>query len=331
MPLNLGSANHCRDLSCVKTEDLLVISPTNLPPMESARQSARETLRQCDDVAAVIVLHEASLLAQFFEEAWNMLPGRLASLAVCPPAATFVVTRANNSARLLRYASDTGDALWRCLVEIARVGSRIEVQTKLSDEFFDPTISVDGGNARSATWLPELLSAPPRSERDWLFGELRLARLSDLCGSVASPADATAVLAGLWLLHGDGDTSHRHSQTIEDEGRHRCGNFWHAIVHRQEPDYGNAKYWFRRVGPHPILPELARYANELILASGLSNALAQRQKLGLPQRWDTLAFVNWCEAATRIGNPADLDLLRRIQFIEMHLLLRASFADATQP
>lgn len=330
MPLNLGSANHCRDLSCVEIEDLLVISPTNWRPTESAKQMAHEALQQHADAAAVIVLQETSLLAQVFEEAWKTLPSRLASLAICPPAATFVVTRANDSNRLLRHVSDTGDALWRCLVEIAREGSRVEVRAKLSDEFVEPTISVDGGSTRNATWLLELLSVPPRSELDWLFGELRLARLSDLCGAVVSPADATAVLAGLWLLHGDADASHRCSQSIEDEGRHRCGNFWHAIMHRQEPDYGNSKYWFHRVGQHPILPELARRADESILASGLPNALTQRQKLGLPHRWDLFAFVDWCEAATRAGNPAELELLRRIQFIEMHLLLRASFEDATR-
>ncbi len=328
MPLNLGSANHCRDLSCVESEGLLVISPTNLQPMEPAAKSACQRLQRCEDVAAVIVLQETSLLAQLFEEAWNTLPSRLASLAVCPPAATFVVARADNSARLLRQTQDTNDALWRCLVELAREGSRIEVRTERCSDglvLVNREICVEGPEE---TWLPELLSTPPRRELEWLFGELRLARLSDLCGDVVSPADATAVLAGLWLLHGDADASHRQSQSIEDEGRHRCGNYWHAIMHRQEPDYGNSKYWFRRVGQHPIFTELAGRTTELILGDGSYQALDQRNKIGLPSRWDPFAFVDWCEAASRDGNRPQISLIRQIQFVEMHLLLRATFADA---
>jgi len=38
------------------------------------------------------------------------------------------------------------------------------------------------------------------------------------------------------------------SQSIEDEGRHRCGNYWHGIMHRQEPDSAIQNNWFRRVG-----------------------------------------------------------------------------------
>lgn len=329
MPLNLGSANHCRDLSCEKIEDSWVISPTNLRLVESAKESAGETLRRREGVGAVIVLQETSLLTKLFEEAWKTLPSRLASLAVCPPAATFVVTRADNSARLMRHTQDTNDALWRCLVDLAKEGSRIEVRTELCfDELVCKAIREDGSEE---TWLPELLSTPPRRELEWLFGELRLARLSDLCGDVVSPADATAVLAGLWLLHGDADASHRQSQSIEDEGRHRCGNFWHAIMHRQEPDYGNSKYWFRRVGQHPIFPELARHADELIAADGSESARRWRAKLGTPNVWNASAFVDWCEAAARENDASQIELIRRIQFVEMHLLLRASYADATQP
>ncbi len=35
---------------------------------------------------------------------------------------------------------------------------------------------------------------------------------------------------------------------------------WHASLYRREPDPGNANYWFRHVGPHPIAPELAAAA-----------------------------------------------------------------------
>lgn len=63
-------------------------------------------------------------------------------------------------------------------------------------------------------------------------------------------------LAGLWLLAGDLDASHEYSQAIED----RDGSFWHGIMHRREGDFGNAKYWFRRVGDHPVMRQLRESA-----------------------------------------------------------------------
>jgi hypothetical protein len=331
MPLNLGSANRCRELTSVESEGLLVISPRDLRPSNHAGETVREILRQRSDVAAVIVLQETSVLSMLFAEAWAALPSRLASLAICPPAATFVVVRSRDSDRLMRHAHGTSDALWRCLVELGKEGSRIEVRTEPSSDglvLANQEIQVD---SPEETWLPELLSAPPRRELEWLYGELRLARLSDLCGEVVSPSDAAAVLAGLWLLHGDADASHRQSQSIEDEGRHRCGNFWHAIMHRQEPDSGNSKYWFRRVGQPDFLADLAKRAEELIVADGSDGARRWRTKLGLPGRWDSLAFVDWCEAAARDADASQTNLVRHLQFIEMHLLLRASYADATRP
>lgn len=62
-----------------------------------------------------------------------------------------------------------------------------------------------------------------------------------------------ACLSGLWLLAGDLDRSHAISQDINDSE----GSFWHGIMHRREGDFGNSKYWFRRVGNHPVFQQIA--------------------------------------------------------------------------
>jgi hypothetical protein len=75
------------------------------------------------------------------------------------------------------------------------------------------------------------------------------------CGeTVEMPkSQASLCLSGLWLLAGDLDRSHSLSQELPC----RDGSFWHGIMHRREGDFGNAKYWFRKVGPHPVFDRLS--------------------------------------------------------------------------
>ena len=63
-------------------------------------------------------------------------------------------------------------------------------------------------------------------------------------------------MAGLYLYLSCWDEAHTVAQAIETAE----GSYWHAIVHRQEPDVSNSAYWFRRVGEHPIFPGLRERA-----------------------------------------------------------------------
>ena len=73
-----------------------------------------------------------------------------------------------------------------------------------------------------------------------------------------SPNAHSLGLSGLWLLAGDLDRSHTISQSIGSAE----GSFWHGIMHRREGDFSNSKYWFRRVGDHPVLDQLAQLAGD---------------------------------------------------------------------
>ncbi len=331
MPEQQGLTECQVEMTIIDMDGVFAFYPAGSRLLDSRWNEVQTRFEQCSDLAAVIRVFGDNWFTRLFGETWSALPSRLASLAIRPPSASYLSLRPDFDpllfgTRLLSSASTFSH--WMRLIDLAKDASRVEVHSIPIE--WTSTDAAAKATDLDECFLPELLSTPPCRELSWVFGELKLARLSDLCGEVVSPADATAVLAGLWLLLGDADASHRQSQSIEEEGRHRCGNFWHAIMHRQEPDYGNSKYWFRRVGQHSIFPELARWADELIGADGSESARRWRTKLGTPDRWDPFAFVDWCEAAAREADVRQTQLIRRIQFVEMHLLLRASFEDATR-
>jgi len=58
---------------------------------------------------------------------------------------------------------------------------------------------------------------------------------------------------GLHLLNDDLEASHALAQAHEGEP---LADYWHAIIHRRDGDYGNSRYWFGRVGRTPILAEI---------------------------------------------------------------------------
>src|SRR5208282_1412719 len=84
--------------------------------------------------------------------------------------------------------------------------------------------------------------------------------LAPLFAKANTPERKRELIRALVLLwHDHLDEAHELSQAIANAE----GSFLHGIMHRREPDYDNAKYWFHRVGQHAAFPLLGRRAAAL--------------------------------------------------------------------
>jgi len=131
---------------------------------------------------------------------------------------------------------------------------------------------------------------------------------------------AACCLAGVWLLHDYLAESHAISQHVATPS----GILWHAIMHRREGDYSNAKYWLGQAGRHPVFDAIGQRAAELAAERGAEKVV---KKLIQEGTWDACAFVDLCEDAVR-GESDATDLCRDIQQAEWELLFDSCYRAA---
>jgi hypothetical protein len=145
-------------------------------------------------------------------------------------------------------------------------------------------LALDGNGAR----LMPLALGRCSSER--AIERLKGANASLLFRGSHAPA---AALCGLYLYFSCVDEAHEIAQDISSAE----GSYWHAIVHRQEPDAGNSRYWFGQAGAHAIFRALREAAAEIGVDFG--------------SRWDPFAFIDLCESARH--RPGSLEEKRALE------------------
>lgn len=111
--------------------------------------------------------------------------------------------------------------------------------------------------------------------------------------------------AGMYLINGEWERAHKACQDLQSD----TAAYWHALVHRHEPDYGNSKYWLRRVGDSPVHRRLLKAAEE-----------AGKLELVAPEgSWDPVRFTD------RFAERAHDGWTRKLDALEMEALLEQSF------
>lgn len=161
-------------------------------------------------------------------------------------------------------------------------------------------LALEGGGCRLMPLVCGLC-APDAARR-----RLREFRPKDLFAAATSPK---AAMAGLWLYFSCLEEAHELAQSDSSVD----GSFWHAILHRREPDSGNAAYWFRRTGEHPVFADLAREAAEIVKQH-------PEAEFRTGPKWDPFGFILLCERARRQPSSPSETVALEIQRAEWQLL-----------
>jgi hypothetical protein len=173
---------------------------------------------------------------------------------------------------------------------------------------FDPTcyapevtrlLALDGGGRRL---MPLTCGDCSSMEAHQILSEMEA---SDV---FANGLDATAALAGLWLYFSCFEEAH---ELVSKSESREC-ELWHAILHRQEPDAGNAAYWFRKVGAHPTFSKISHAAVRV-----LEKIPRAEFRTG---KWDPFAFAAFCERARLQPGSAQEQAAREIQLAEWQIV-----------
>lgn len=173
------------------------------------------------------------------------------------------------------------------------------------------------GSLLETNTLPDLGPGP----RPGVKSEAQLREPLDAAISTLKlPSDRKDLIRALLLLwHDHLEAAHLLAQSIDNPD----GAFVHGIMHRREPDYGNAAYWLRHVGEHQTFLEIARRVGSEVNDAGLKARLIAKGN------WNPFGFIDACQSvAGKSDAQRESDFLRQAQKHETEALLLYFFASS---
>jgi hypothetical protein len=142
---------------------------------------------------------------------------------------------------------------------------------------------------------------------------LRAIKPTQVLSGIARDLDlASTALAGMWLWFDFEPQTHALVQG-HSEG---TGALWHAILHRREGDFANAKYWVRQVGRHPAYPSIGARVAEMLRDMPADKSLLRLAAAA----WDPGAMVDFVAEVERSNDPIRRRLAVEIQRCEWQTL-----------
>lgn len=145
------------------------------------------------------------------------------------------------------------------------------------------------------------------------------------------------LLAGLHQKNDDLEACHGLCQEVGRESACAEASYWHGIVHRREPDFANARGWFKKASRLGALAEIYRDAIAFLQRVlqvpdyGAARETAHRlvQHLQSRESWDPLYFVDLCEACMEGGAAEEARLLAEVQEVEFNAMFDWTYRMAT--
>lgn len=261
-------------------------------PGDAAAISAEEAQWLADPQAAGVRLLLDTLELQRIWEAF-------------PPELTVLIAAAHADPTCSMPAAGFDGPVW---AEIDRWDGPVEVRAAAT-------------TGSSKLRLPKLAPGPAGAVARALVPAIKPRCSQAMSASRTGQLGATCLEAGLLQIHDQLDASHSLSQSVEGESSDGTGDYWHAIMHRREPDYSNSGYWFRRVGTHPIFEDLANLAAQWLTESATTRPVVSPVENG---RWDPMAMIELCRHAEQSGAADQIAAAEMLQWFEMRMLLEHS-------
>lgn len=127
--------------------------------------------------------------------------------------------------------------------------------------------------------------------------------------------DVFRLIKAIALLYHD---HHDQAHDLVQDGSDADAALIHAILHRREPDFWNAKYWFRRVPDHPIYRDLTGCLEELAVEDSTRRMVSELTMTGSV---DPFRLVDEIESVShaRTRGP-EATFLRLVQQAEFEAL-----------
>lgn len=165
--------------------------------------------------------------------------------------------------------------------------------------------------------IDQLFRRPGRASLDPgpRSGVVQSQEIQRVLSSCYPASETRELLRALLLLWND---HHDEAHALVQARENSDGNLIHAILHRREPDYSNAKYWFHRVGRHASYEPLLAEVKVLL---GKAGQAVELTRLVDRRRWDPEAFVDLCAQATSGRfTPQATEVLEEVQARETRSL-----------